>query len=207
MAGKGIFKGQGRRFWGREVKSLLRRPKVWYHFFNGLISHGHLCFILMVFSSQVTKLGSIFHCTCIFNVLLHPPPPPPPQSTIRIRKSIPGWLLGRDIEIGTFLSEGEEKAVNQVEETRSTFFQRPSAMAGGRRWTPQGKMASSFAPLSSRSSFWARPAMDGAHSAALQLQQLPPTRSAEAVSEASFSYKARTFFFFVLELCTFLTGK
>ncbi|XP_015980074.1 NIPA-like protein 3 isoform X2 [Rousettus aegyptiacus] len=31
--------------------------------------------------------------------------------------------------------------------------------------------------------------MDGAHSAALQLQQLPPTRSAEAVSEASFSYK------------------
>nr|KAF6505912.1 hypothetical protein HJG63_007798 [Rousettus aegyptiacus] len=56
-----------------------------------------------------------------------------PPSTIRIRKSIPGWLLGRDIEIGTFLSEGEEKAVNQVEETRSTFFQRPSAMAGGRR--------------------------------------------------------------------------
>uniref|UniRef100_A0A8D1XA65 NIPA-like protein 3 n=1 Tax=Sus scrofa TaxID=9823 RepID=A0A8D1XA65_PIG len=31
--------------------------------------------------------------------------------------------------------------------------------------------------------------MDGAHSAALQLQQLPPTSSADPVSEASFSYK------------------
>lgn len=51
--------------------------------------------------------------------------------------------------------------------------------------------------------------MDPAHSAALQLQQLPPTSSADPGSQGSFSYKARAFvfLFFVLEFCISLTRK